>query len=84
MVWMVNIVSMFHFLKNDIREQKKYEVRTQASLDNTVNDLRYEIKFENCLKDRNNFFKKINFAFLSWTKIYFTLGDIIFLRFPRI
>ena len=84
MVWMVNIVSMFHFLKNDIREQKKYEVRTQASLDNTVNDLRYEIKFENCLKDRNNFFMKQNFGFLSWTKIYFTLGDIIFLRFPRI
>ena len=84
MVWMVNIVSMFHFLKNDIREQKKYEVRTQASLDNTVNDLRYEIKFENCLKDRNNFFMKQNLAFLSWTKIYFTLGDIIFLRFPKI
>ena len=56
---------MFHFLKNDIREQKKCEVRTQASLDNTVNDLRYEIKFENCLKDRNNFFMKQNFAFLS-------------------
>ena len=62
---MVNIVSMFHFLKNDTREQKKYEVRTQASLDNTVNDLRYEIKFENCLKDRNNFFMKQNLAFLS-------------------
>ena len=62
---MVNIVSMFHFLKNDIREQKKYEVRTQSSLDNTINDLRYEIKFENCLKDRNNFFMKQNFAFLS-------------------
>ena len=62
---MVNIVSMFHFLKNDIREQKKCEVRTQTSLDNTVNDLRYEIKFENCLKDRNNFFMKQNFAFLS-------------------
>ena len=62
---MVNIVSMFHFLKNDIREQKKYEVRTQASVDNTVNDLRYEIKFQNCLKDRNYFFMKQKLAFLS-------------------
>ena len=38
---------MFHFLETDIREQKKYEMRTQTSVDNTVNDLRYEIKFEN-------------------------------------
>ena len=36
---------MFHFLETG--EQKKYEVRTQTSVDNTVNDLRYEIKFEN-------------------------------------
>ena len=32
-------------------------MRTQAAVDNTVNDLRYEIKFENCLKDKNNFFE---------------------------
>ena len=49
---------MFHFLETDIREQKKYEMRTQTSVDNTVNDLRYEIKFENCVKDKNNFFIK--------------------------
>ena len=30
---------MFHFLETDIREQKKYEVRTQASVNNTVNDV---------------------------------------------
>ena len=47
---------MFQFLVTDIREQKKYEMRTEASVDNTVNDLRYEIKFENCVKDINNFF----------------------------
>ena len=70
---MVNIVSMFHFLKNDTREQKKYEVRTQASLDNTVNDLRYEIKFENCLKDKNNFFIKQN-IFYSLFFFFFLLG----------
>ena len=38
---------MFYFLEADIREQKRYEKRKQASVDNTVNDLRYEIKFEN-------------------------------------
>ena len=34
-------------------------------LDNTVNDLRYEIKFENCVKDKNNFFIKWNISFLN-------------------
>ena len=40
-------------------------MRTQTSVDNTVNDLRYEIKFENHVKDKNNFFIKQNIAFLS-------------------
>ena len=35
---------MFRPLETDIREQKKYERKTQTSADNTVNDLRYEIK----------------------------------------
>ena len=56
---------MFHFLEIDIKEQKKYEMRTETSVDNTVNDLHYEIKFENCVKDKNNFFIKRNIAFLS-------------------
>ena len=56
---------MLRFLETDIREQKKYEKRIQTSVDNTVNDLRYEIKFENCVKDKNNFFIKRNIAFLS-------------------
>ena len=38
---------MFCFLETDLREQKKYEKRIQTSVDNTVKDLRYEIKFEN-------------------------------------
>ena len=38
---------MFRFVETDIREQKKYENRIQISVDNTVNDLRYEIMFEN-------------------------------------
>ena len=56
---------MFYFLETDIREQKKYEMRTQTSVDNTVNDLCYEIKFEKCVKDKNNFFIKRSITFLS-------------------
>ena len=69
---------MLHFLETNIREQKKYEMRTQKSVDNTTNDLRYKIKFQNCVKDKNNFFIKSTIAFLSWTKIYFILGDLFF------
>ena len=45
---------MFRFLKTDIKEQKsmKREYR------HPVNDLRYEIKFENRVKDKDNFFIK--------------------------
>ena len=49
---------MFRFLETDIKEQKKYEKRIQTSVDNTINDLPYEIKFENHMKDKNNFFVK--------------------------
>ena len=40
-------------------------MRAHTPVDNTVHDLRYEIKFENCVKDKNNFFIKRNIAFLS-------------------
>ena len=56
---------MFLFLETDVREQKKYEMRTQTSVVNTVNDLHYDIKFGNCVKDKNNFFIKQNIAFPS-------------------
>ena len=69
---------MFCFLETDIREQKKYEKRIQTSADKTVNDPHYEIKFENRMEERNNFFIKRNIAFLFETKIYFILGDILF------
>ena len=39
-------------------------MRTQTSVDNKVNDLRYEIKFENRVKDKNKFFMKRNISFL--------------------
>ena len=41
-----------------------YEKRIQTSADNTVNDLLYENKFENCVKDKNNRFIKRNIFFL--------------------
>ena len=37
---------MSHFLETDLREQQNYEKRIQTSVDNKVNDLRHEIKFE--------------------------------------
>ena len=55
---------MFGFLETDIREQEKYKKRIQTSVENTANDLRYEIKFENCVKDKKNFFIKRNISFL--------------------
>ena len=33
-------------------------MRTQTSVDNTVNDLSYEIKFENYVKEKNKIFIK--------------------------
>ena len=40
---------MFGFLETDTREQQKYKIRIQTSVDNTVNDRRYAMKFENCV-----------------------------------
>ena len=55
---------MSRFLETDIKDQKKYEKRKQTFEDNTVNDLRYEIKPKNRVKDKNHFFIKRNIAFL--------------------
>ena len=52
-----------------------YEKRIQTSVDNKVNDLRYEIKFENIRNVRN-------IAFRFSTKIYFILGDVFF-KIPK-
>ena len=75
---------MFRFLETDIIEQKKHEKRIQTSVDNTVNDLCYEIKFENHVKDKNNFFMKQNISFLFLNKNIFYSGRCIFVRFLRI
>ena len=66
---------MFCFLETDIIEPKMYEKRMKTCVDNTVNDLRYEIKFENIRNVRN-------IAFRFWTKIYFILGDVFF-KIPK-
>ena len=55
---------MFGFLEIDIREQKSIKIEYRHVWMNTVNDLRYEIKFENRVKDKNNFFIKRNISFL--------------------
>ena len=70
---------MFHFLETDIRVQKMYEVRTQTYVYNTVNNVCYEVKFENCVKDKNTIFIRRNIAFLSGSKILFS--ETYFLRF---
>ena len=47
----VSILSMSHFLETDIRQQQKYAKRLQKYVDNTVNGLRHEVKFEICVKN---------------------------------
>ena len=70
---------MFRFVETDIREQKKYENRTQISVDNTVNDLHYEFKFQNRVKDKNYYYAKHCFFFVSknifysWRHIFFEI-----------
>ena len=55
-------------------------MRTQTSVDNTINDLRYEIKFETCVKDKITFLVKETLFFfleqkciLSWRNIFFKI-----------
>ena len=52
---------MFHFLETD----GKVWIENTDIVDNTLNELSYEIKFENCVKD-----KKIIFL-LSETLLFF-------------
>ena len=49
------------------REENKKRIK--ISVDNTVNDLHHEIKFENCVKNKN---------------IYFLFLEEYFIRFLRI
>ena len=84
---------MFHFLEISTREEKKNGKRIQTSVDNTVNDLGYENKFENRVKDKNHFLLNETLLLFSfffkyiyiyiYIYIYFIFGDV-FLRFLRI
>ena len=65
---------MFRFLETDRRERKKYERRMQTSVDNTVNDLRYENKFENRVK------AKITFLLSETLLFFFKQKSISFLE----
>ena len=67
----VGIVSMFRFLETDIKDQQKYEKIIQTSLDNVVNDLSYEIKFQNCAKNKNKIFLRERFSFFFFKKKFF-------------
>ena len=64
---------MFCFLETDTREQKQCEKRIQTSADNTVINLRYENKFDNHVKYKNNcfFYKKHCFSFFKQKYILF-------------
>ena len=75
---------MFRFLETNLREQKKYEKRIQTSMDNTINDMSYEIKFESRVKDKNNFFYEVKHCFSILNKNAFYSWRRIFLRFLRI
>ena len=73
---------MFHFLETDIREQKKYEKTIKASVDNTVNDLCYEIKFENRVKDKTKVtFYSVKLCFSFFKKNIFHSCIYFFLFF---
>ena len=50
-------------------------MKTQTSGDDAVNDLPYEIKFENCLKEKINFCIKQNIAFPSRRHIFFKISN---------
>ena len=66
---------MFCFLETDTKEQKKYEKKIQTSVNNTVNDLRYEImKIFEMFETLLSFFKQKYILFL----------ETYFLRFLRI
>ena len=64
---------MFHFLETDIREQKKYKIRTQTSVDNTVNDLR---------KEKITFLLGKTFLFFLKQK-YILFLETYFLKIPK-
>ena len=74
----ISILPAFCFLENDIRERQKYEKRIQTFVDNIVNDFRYEIKFENSVRDKNKFCIKRKIFFFKQKYIFLCLETYFF------
>ena len=70
------------FLETDIREQKSMKREYGHLWINTVNDLHYEIKLENRVKDKNNFFISGTFIFFFKQK-YILFLKAYFLKIPK-
>ena len=68
---------MSRFLETDTGEQEKHEKRIHTFVDYIVNDLRHEFKFENRVKNKNNFFKQ-NISFLNKNVYFFIHGKVFF------
>ena len=51
-------------------------------MDNTANDLRYEIKFENCVKEKNNFLLSRTLLFFFKQK-YILFLETYFFKVPK-
>ena len=71
-------------METDVIEQQKFENKIQTSVENAVNDLRYEIKFGNHVKNKNNFLIKQEIFFFKQKYRFFDSWKIIFLRILRI
>ena len=69
---------MFCFLEIDITEQQKYEKRIQTFVDDTGNDLGYEIKFENSVRDKNKFCNKRKIFFFKQKYTFLFLETYFF------
>ena len=63
---------MAPFLKINIKEKQKKKKKIQTSVNNTGNDLRHEIKFENCQKNKSNFLLSKTFLFFLEQKYIFS------------
>ena len=57
-------------------------MKIQTSKDNTVNDLRYEIKIENCVKDKITFLLREKLLFFLEQE-YILLLKIYFFKSPK-
>ena len=54
---------------------------TQSSVDNKVNDLHYELKFENCVKDKITLLSEALLFFLKQKYVLFS--ETYFFRIPK-